>query len=148
VIWPTTVRLVFLVFAVAAVWAGIHTLRDSIAVVGWFGEGSAGIGAVSAGLSELLVPLLSCVLANRISRGWAMRTGGAVRRLHRTHTFALLTLPALLALSIAVGMAAASLSIVIFLWAVVGLSYAVQYLLIGAVLALLALQRHADSGTL
>ena len=80
-----------LVYAIA----GVRVLRWSLpAVVAAFREywppGSGGLGAVSIGLSEMLVALvlpLVAIVANRSLARWARGSGGAAVVLHRAQTW-------------------------------------------------------------
>jgi hypothetical protein len=51
-------------------------------------EGAGGLGAVSAGFTDtILVSVFGCLVTNRLLAGFARRSGGLVRRLHRAHSF-------------------------------------------------------------
>ena len=54
-------------------------------------EGAGGLGAVSAGFTEtILVAVIGCVVTNRLLAGFARRSGGLVRSLHRAHSITFL----------------------------------------------------------
>ena len=57
------------------------------------GQGSGGIGAVSAGLISVIPDLLlfvAAVVANRLIAAWAWSSGALERRLHLAHSIAIL----------------------------------------------------------
>ena len=64
-------------------------------------SGSAGLGAVSFGVGVLaveLVPILGSIVANRMLRQWALRSGVAAKRLHKAQMWSIVvTLVAMLA---------------------------------------------------
>ena len=108
-------------------------------------EGSGGLGAVSAGVSEALVVIVLAVpvpvVLNRLLRRWARSTEGAARRLHRLHSIALWLFFGFAGLAVALLMrsAAGGGGLAIFnLFIGVWMLYAVQFLLLGVVLALYA----------
>jgi len=83
--------LIAIVAAVAYTLAGVGLLMSSskTALVSAGAFGSAGLGAVSIGISELLGETLLFVLlayiANRMLAAWARGSSVAVKRLHRLH---------------------------------------------------------------
>ena len=74
----------------------------SIGPIAWeFADaGSGGIGAVSAGLFEGVVPVATGAVANRVLAGWARRAGTLVQALHRAHSIVLLIVAGLVVLAV------------------------------------------------
>lgn len=105
--------------------------------------GSGGIGAVSGGLSAaLLLALVACAVANRLLAVAARRSGGLVRRLHRTHSVTLVVgLVILVLLVVVLVMSLVPWSTVITAGLLVGMLFGVQFLLFGAILIALIWQR-------
>jgi hypothetical protein len=108
-------------------------------------SGSAGIGAVSFGLIETLVPLWGAV-ANRVLVRWARRSGGVVLALHRAHSMMWLLLAVLFAASVVL-LAAFQVSFgmrfLLVIGVIGGFTVAAQSLLLAVLLALFGLGRSA-----
>lgn len=106
-------------------------------------SGSAGIGAVSFGLIETLVPLWGAV-ANRVLVRWARRSGGVVLALHRAHSMMWLLLAVLFAASVVLSAAfQVDMRFLLVIGVIGGFTVAAQSLLLAVILALFGLGRSA-----
>ena len=114
-----------------------------------FEEGAGGLGAVSAGFSELFVfAIVGALLANRLLARAARRSGGLVRRIHEAHSVSwMLTIGfvGLLAVFLAVGLSPPRPWIVTFCLATTLL--ALQFWLLSALLVAFIRQRATPMAT-
>lgn len=121
------------------------TMLLSVAHSAWAldGSGSAGIGAVSFGLIEALVPLW-CAVANRMLVRWARRSGGVVLALHRAHSLMWMLLAVLFAASVvllAAFQVPVGMRLLLAIGLIGGFIVAAQSLLLAVLLALFGLGR-------
>ena len=106
--------------------------------------GSGGIGAVSSGVVEYLLPFVSAAIANRVIARWARQSGALVRGLHVTHSVMLLTVPVLIfawILGLLGGAFTQGGSLVPFMMATIAALFIGQIGLMSILLALFALER-------
>jgi hypothetical protein len=129
--------------AIVAALYGMTALR-SVLHGAWFlaDSGSGGIGAVSLGLFEALLPLAAGAAVNRVLVRWARRAGGVILILHRTHTMMLLLLTVLVALTVIVFAAGFRLGFELLDWLtfgmITGFTFAAQSLLLAVTLFVFA----------
>ena len=102
-------------------------------------SGSAGVGAVSIGISEvfavLLLPILGSILANWMLRGWARTSDSTAKTLHRTQRWSIV-----LAFAVALATPFVPMFGVLGLVPFDGLTLGASFLLTAGLLGMYALQ--------
>ena len=138
--WRAQKAVAGIAAAIAAVYG--TTMLWGVGYVAWSlaDAGSGGIGAVSSGLLEVVIPLAMGTVTNRALAHWARRAGGATRTIHRVHTITLILIAVMVVLLV-VELAGLGVGP---LWIVTGLiaafTLAAQSLLLAVILALFATQ--------
>ena len=76
--------------ALAIGFLGLYELRVTMASAEFLLHWDSGLGAMSIGISEVLVEFFPGVVVNRVLSAWARRSGGAIRMLHRVQSWTLI----------------------------------------------------------
>ncbi len=135
--------LAALVFVLAAVW--ILWSTTSGLYFNLTATESAGLGAVSIGISEMVVEYvlfaLASVVVNRLLASWARNAGGTIKTWHHVHTWAIPAGFAALVATIAVVVAMGSFPIVALVSGPLrGMFWAAQFVLTAALLSTYAVR--------
>jgi hypothetical protein len=137
------------VAALAAVWFayyGVIVLWTILSIASVLIEQRAGgLGAVSAGVSEDLLVLIACFLANRLLARLVHRSGGVVWKLHRAHSITFLAAAvSLIVLILLAVMTRLSWPVPLTaLFLLTGILFGVQFWLLSATLVAVMLRRPA-----
>ena len=106
-------------------------------------SGSAGLGAVSVGISETLVefalPAIGSIIVNRMLRAWARSAGERARALHQAQRWSIV-LAFVLVIATPIAFAAGMVPPSLAVFSLAGIVWGAQFVLTAALLGMYALR--------